>query len=784
MKKIFFVVFALFLLAVPSFAQEFEIKNYDVKASVNKAANTVDVQAKMRLINLSGKELLDKILLSAGDKPRLTFFLNPKTKVSAMTVNGATVQFKVGEVTRANFLPVSTDITSAFASAPEFDAELTYAVPVADRSAVMHIATDESFMLPGSFWVPVTHNPYADHGNDTAPFTLMITSPSGKVISAGNRKDENTFEQSAAAQPFFFIGDYEVTTATAAKGSKVEIYAPRGLDSNGKDQIKRLADEAANVVNFYTEYFGIPQSGVFRIISTSSRGLNFSEPGAVAIDESYFRRNVMDQGTIELLAGAAAKSFIDGRVLLRGRGTGMLRDGLPMYFAAQYPGARFGEAQREAAFERYRRTYEPLAKGTDTALLMQSALDRNYTTAVYNKGALVWRLLEKKIGKAAFDNLIRKMLDRQRVDVLSLLEWKAPLCRVARCASVKGDLLAAAGTNGAEIKSIFEQWIETVIVPDFAVGQPQNAASGVEAALVNFGSGDITVEVVATTESGEKIKQNILVKGGEYGAANFPVGTRLARIEVDPDKLYPQKDYSNDSFPRRASAGDLYGQAALAFGKKEYPAAETKLREALTAEPGSATSQALLGRVLLAINKNDEAAKIFAEALKHEPLPLQAYVWAQLGLGQLALQTNKFPEAMTHFRYAAAAELDQATTLAARDGALKAEQGANAVKIPDDIKTFIKQLDDALLQGSAEAVNPFVEQGNLREFIKRVTVSKPTVWATEILRTEVLDADRVAVDVNVKLKIISREGAGRAVYVISRAGGKLKLSEVPVFDVK
>lgn len=370
------------------------------------------------------------------------------------------------------------------------------------------------------------------------------------------------------------------------------------------------------------------------------------------------------------------------------------------------------------------------------------------------------------------------------MDVLSLTEWKSPLCRAARCTSVKADVLAAAGAQQNDIQEIFSQWIENVIVPDFAVGQPQPGANGVESTLVNFGSGELSVDVLATTETGEKLKQTVLLKGGEYGAVNFPAGTKIARIEVDPEKLYPQKDYANDVFPRRASSAEIYGQASLAFTKKDYATAEAKLKEVLSVEPNAPILQSLLGRVLLATNKSDEAAKVFAEAIKRDPLPLQSYAWSQLGLGQLALQGNKFAEAAAHFRFAAASDLDQTTTLSARDGAAKAEQGANLIKISDDVKAFLKQLDDALLTGSADAVNPLVEQGNLREFVKRVTSSKPTLWTTEILRTEVWDTDRVAVDATVKVKIIGREGTGRAVYILSRAGGKLKLSEVPIFDVK
>jgi Tetratricopeptide repeat len=788
MKNLLLFVSVLWFLMMPTLAQEFEIKKYDVSATVKQDAHVVEVQAKLRLVNLSGRELADKVLLSTTNKPRLSFYLHNKAKVTAMSVNGASVQFRTGEPPRLPLITVATDITTSFASAPEFDVELTYAIPATDRSQTLHISTAESYALPASFWFPINHNPYgvqpADHGVDTAPFTLTINAPGSKIISSGVRSGENVYEQPLAAQPFFFVGNYDVTNVTAAKSAKIEIYAPRGLDENGKQQIKRLADEATNVVNFYTEYFGVPQPGAFRIIASGTQGLTFSEPGAVSIDNSYFRRNVLDLGTIELITAAAAKSFIDGRVLMRGRGAGMMRDGLPIYLVAQYLGARYGEAAQSAALDRYRRAYEPVARGTDAPLLQQSAYDRSYTTVVYNKGALVWRLIEKKIGKPAFDQLVRGMLDRQRVDVLSLTEWKAPLCRAARCTSVKADVTAAAGAQKDAIQEVFTQWIENVIVPDFAIGQPQVGANGVESTLVNFGSGDISVDILATTEAGEKLKQTVFIKGGEYGAVNFPAGTKIARIEVDPDKLYPQKDYSNDVFPRRASPNEAYGQASLAFSKKDYATAEAKLKDALNAEPNSPILQSLLGRVLLATNKTDEAAKVFADTLKSQPIPLQAFAWAQLGLGQLAMQSNKFAEAATHFRLASASDLDQATTMSARDGAVKAEQSANAAKIPDDVKAFLKQLDDALLTGSADAVNPLVEQGNLREFIKRSTNSKPSTWTTEPLRAEVWDADRVAVDANVKVKIIGREGAGRVVYVLSRAGGKWKLSDVPIFDVK
>jgi hypothetical protein len=107
------------------------------------------------------------------------------------------------------------------------------------------------------------------------------------------------------------------------------------------------------------------------------------------------------------------------------------------------------------------------------------------------------------------------------------------------------------------------------------------------------------------------------------------------------------------------------------------------------------------------------------------------------------------------------------------------------VKIPDDIRAFLQKFDAAVLQGSSDAVNQFVELSNLRKFAQSLVVRKPTAWVTEALRAEEWDARRTAVDVTLKIKIDGKDHAGRAVYIISRANGKLLLSEVPTFfDVK
>jgi tetratricopeptide (TPR) repeat protein len=825
MNKLIFCSISILLLSSIAFAQEFEIKKYEIDARVVPEEQKVAARAKLRLVNLSDPELAERILLSPDNKPRLSFYLNPKAAIEAMKVNGAAVQPKTAEDARNNLTRVYVEMTSAMMGLREFEVDLDYSIPATDRGAALHVSGEETFLLPSSFWVPVTHTPYADHGADTAPFTLTVAAPAGlKVISSGVRKGDNSFEQSLAALPFLIVGDYDVVSRGGAD-HPVEVYYPRGSGEIGKQQAERIATEAERAVAFYAKYFKVAPVEPFRVISTQARQLNTatsdsfsasretsaSMVGAVTIDENIFRRDAVDLGTIELLSGAAARAWIDGQVLIRGRGAGMLRDALPVYLVAQYMGERFGLPQRDAAFERFRRAYATVARN-DAPLLTQSQLDRNYATSVYNKGALVWRMIERTFGAASFDNALRSSLSRGRVDALSLAGWMAPqqtqlgqqrrgapqphpLCQFSRCANFKENLISA-GADRKLVNELFNNWIETVTLPDFAIGKPQTTANGVESTVANFGSrerddlaGDFPVEVVVTT-GGEKIQKTVAVKAGEYGSVNFPAGIDIKTIEIDPDKIFLQSDYSNDVFPRRPSQSEAFGQANLAFSKNDFATAEAKAREGLAASNSSGAStsaptlQALLGRALLAQKKNDEAAKIFTDALKAEPLPIQAYGLAHLGLAELAMQQNGFDAAAKHFRFAAAADLDAATTIAARDGALKAERGANAVKIPDDVRAFLQKFDAAVLQGSSVSVNPFVELGNLRKFAQNLVVRKPSIWVTEALRAEVWDASRTAVDVTLKIKIEGKDYSGRAVYIISRTGGKLLLSEVPTFDVK
>src|SRR5262249_46366117 len=156
-----------------------------------------------------------------------------------------------------------------------------------------------------------------------------------------------------------------------------------------------------------------------------------------------------------------------------------------------------------------------------------------------------WRMIEKLAGQQVFETALRNSLSRSKVDALSLAGWWAPqqnrgaamphpLCQISRCANFK-EALVSAGADRKLVSEIFTNWIDTVALPDFAIGQPQNTANGVESTLTNFGTGDFTVGIIATTDKGEKLPRTATVKASEYSSVNFPAGMTIKTIEVDPD---------------------------------------------------------------------------------------------------------------------------------------------------------------------------------------------------------------------------------------------------------
>lgn len=800
LKRLFSVSFIVIAFAVAAPAQEVEVDRYNLNARIDTAASAVDVKAALSISNL-------------GQSPKAKIYLRLTrlAKVSAATVNGASAQVETIEDKRVTTLnqivitPASPVVAGARATV-----ELTYRIEALESTAAVHIYSGEVLLTPESVWFPMPTTMYAPpYGPTTAPFTLTVSvaSPSGnfRALSSGTLKIEgqnSIFDQPLNSLPLVVAGNFDQPITSDHGGVKIEIFvqpgiAPVSTDAKPADPgalISRLGEEAGRIVDFLNATLGpAPSGSVFRIVSSVRAG-NLAGPGILVLNEQVFRRDALGGGAIETLADAIARMWIDGRMRLRGQeqraaqenrpavkahSAAFLRDSLPRYLAALYFEERFGKDAARDLFTRMRWGYTPVAQsGRDSELGVQTLLLPNYSAAALSKGPLVYRILSEAAGRDKLIAAIKSLIAAGPTKIITIDDLKAALA--------KG--------STPEVDKVFALWVDSITEPDIIIGAPlPSDKPGTQLInLRNLGTGDVTVPVLAVTATGKQVRTSVTVPSENLATAEIATSEKIISVEVDPEKFIIQTNYDNDAREgdfkaTRPSAQTLLNESIAAFNRTQYPEAETKLKRAIGFDSRNAVLHAWLARTLMAQKKTDEAAAAATAAMKIEPAVSSALAWARITLGQVALSRNQAAEAARQFR-AARVETDEATAqFAAQEALIQAERAAGAApQIDESVRSYISQLDAAIKLSGSDKLFALVIKNNLKRFVQGLTVSRPASWVTEILHAEQVDANRVALDVSLKVKSEGKDQTGTAVYVLARSGSGWVLEDVPhqLFNVK
>jgi tetratricopeptide (TPR) repeat protein len=330
---------------------------------------------------------------------------------------------------------------------------------------------------------------------------------------------------------------------------------------------------------------------------------------------------------------------------------------------------------------------------------------------------------------------------------------------------------------------LIDQQLDQVIDTDLMIGLPQQRGANWVSALRNIGSIDVTVTVAATTDSGQVVTAEATVPAKNFGEAVFKTPAKIVRVEVDPEKFYPQMDYGNDVVPRAKDLPDALNEATLQLGAQDFVKAEATARAMLNVAPRFQEARILLARALLGQNKLDEAEKLFRSALD-EGLPFPATLaWANIGLGEIAMKRNQAAEAAKRFGDAVVASRDYPSSLAARLARIRAEAAAgNAPAVDPAVQAFATQLSQALVSNRKPDLESRIIAGELMRFINGSIGTES--WDTRVVRTEQLNANLIAADVQITLKKLGATGSGTAVLLITRTPAGLKLSGIDLFEVR
>ena len=737
-----------------------QVQRYDIRASINAGVTerALAVRATIAARNIGG----------AGRT--FTVRLNPAVEVASATIDDAPARFTKREDTATKLQLIVITLPAPVERDGTLTATYDYRLPVGDNTGLAAISPEGAQFLPLAFWYPTPNSPYAPRGADTAPVRLTVEGATGDTVVASGESKGTTFEQALSAQPFFLTGKWDVVEGTG-EAKDISAWMVAGASADERQRAEALVAVASAARTFYGSLLGNlaapARVAPVRLVAVR-RGAGFDSGGTLLLDASVFRRAKTDAATAMLIAETLARVWVGGATAVEAEGAGAVREGLARYLALQFIEKQFGREASEAERQRMVSLYVPIAR-RDAPLSQSTPLDDAYYTSVSNKGALAWRLVERIVGRENFLAVLRREFDPARGGRVSLASLRAAL---------------GEGAN-AELRRTMQGLFDQPTDTDLLVGLPQQRAGEWVAAVRNVGPFDVAVTVEAMTERGERLTSSATIKAQDFGEARFSTPARITRIEIDPDKLYPQLDYANDVAPRVAASDETLSDITRQFAQQQFAAAETTARELVRRAPLLQEARINLARALLEQNKLDEAEKEFRAAFDL-PLPTAATLaWANIGLGEVALRRNQPADAARRFDVAARADADYATALNARAARVKAEAAARTAPAADEsVRAFVAQLDQAIQSGRQAQIRSVVVPGELSGFERGLVGSQPELWQTRVLRTEAHGTNRMAVDVAINAKTLGQTTTGTALFILARTGAGWQLADIQLFEVR
>ncbi|MFN2502479.1 MAG: hypothetical protein ABR530_10770 [Pyrinomonadaceae bacterium] len=754
MKRIFGLIFPILLLSglqSLSFAQDtplrstattWKVQKYDLSVTLPQDnARSIPVKAIVSVKNVSGRPATT-----------LTLRISTAAEVGTVRIGESVADFTKNE----EKINAGTSLQRIGLRLPSVapDASVTatveYKLNLKDNTALGAVSPASAHFLPLAFWYPTPNSWYFTRGADAAPVRLRVTGSSGHTVVSAGTDTAGTFEQKLLGQPFFIAGSWDTSEQNG-----VTVYMPKGLGPDGQKRAGELAAIFSEARTFAAGILGKVPDAPLKIVA-ARRGAGFSSGGTVIVDEAVFRRPKVDSLTAMNLAEAAAKLWLGSGISVSGDGFGAITEGLSRYIATQFIDSKYGKDVADVERLRQRNAYAAVSK-RDAPMSAVSPLDDFYYPEVANKGAMVWRIVAKRVGPAELSKTIgANSLDGE----LTLPELRAAL---------------------AAQKELLDYLFDQVTDMNLMIGLPQSVGGDTKVSLHNSGAVDVTVDIVGTTTAGERVATTTTIKAKNFGEATLRSSNKITRVEVDAEKIYPQTEYSDDIAPRESTESDPLLAVKRNFDKQAFAAAESTARTLLRDMPRFDDLRALLGRSLLAQNKNVEAEKEF-RAILDEKLPTaRSIAWANVGLGELSSRAVQNDAALKFAEAAIAADAEYGASLAARN--LRNRLGRTS---PADaaIKSFFADFDKAASSNRKSEVDALVLPGEVTRFVGGVSGSTEQ-WQTQVQQTDRIDANTVLVEANMTVKLLNKEAeSGIAVYRLVRVGSAWKLAAVEMFEVR
>lgn len=312
---------------------------------------------------------------------------------------------------------------------------------------------------------------------------------------------------------------------TFAGSTSVGVFMRQGADT----WKNRLLGSASEIVTAYEQLIpSYAPDHLDIVVAAREHPCGFSIPGMVVL-EDVIDQFVEDLGAVftanfirwELSIGLAGAHFADA--IACKPDSRWIVDGLALLYAEKYAQSILLGGP---AFDNIKSQYlSALLNGTTVDLSAGFSGDLRLAAS---KGFWLMGMLERKVGRQAFESLVYKLLDADLPVSGNDLE------RLAQSAS--GDNLSA----------FFGTWLRGDPKADLEIIDIGQGDAGVELVVNNPLPIELPLDIAATLTTGQRVVSNHLLPPGR-SEITLAVSSQARRIVLDPERIYPDTDRGNNN---------------------------------------------------------------------------------------------------------------------------------------------------------------------------------------------------------------------------------------------
>ncbi|MHB8301473.1 MAG: M1 family aminopeptidase [Acidobacteriaceae bacterium] len=578
----------------------------------------------------------------------VSFELNPGLAVSSVTDNqGATLEATrissdlPGAVSGENTIRVTPtsplhrgdSATWTFTYSGVFDAAGGAAASAPKLAA---IGEPVSYLLYAARWFPMV-----GYKTDRFTSTMQVHVPVGeRVLASGltgsphrDAKGQTVFDfqWTHSGFPGTVIAGRFSEPYSADAGSNVRVYPLEEKSSlKNKSDAEAYAATASREFNSFRQRYGALDSDQLNVVELPGGTV----PAYWAPEIAALAGAQMQGATApRLLANTIAHQWWGNRVSPAAMADAWIANGMSRYAELAYVQQSSGEAALQQAVL----DTSAAALAYDTAPLTDAGRfpesSPEFQAMTYDKGAMIFRMLQWQLGDAAFEATLRRVLS-QAVD-----------------ASISSQQLEAdaAAISQENLHPFFAQWLDSTGAPTLQAKWTMYRL-GNNRGFRTMGSIDqdldlfrMPVQMRVETE-GKTVTQRVNVSGPH---SQFAIDTfgMPRKVSLDPEHWLLR---NGPSMSVRVHV--LRGQQQAA--KKNFVEAVEEYRRALSIDPTSSLASYRLGNAYFAEHNYQAAADAYRDALRGDDKPAWIEVWSDLQLGEVFDVSGQRERAVTQYREA------------------------------------------------------------------------------------------------------------------------------------